>query len=191
MGKEETSTIGNRVIRGACYAGIGSRKISDNVFSLCFSMGKAMAVDGWHLRATHSAGCSVAFEQGAEEEHAGISVFLPWKSYGNEYPLPIGCSSVVISSKVPEIDAVCMKAYPDYKNISGGIRKLMRRYVACLLGTKLDTPVRCVMCWTPVGEESPSGAYFALQVAKLHNIPIINLATTAPDKALEMAMECS
>lgn len=183
-----TQDIKNRkLVNGEHYAAVGPRQISENVASLCYSMGMAMGQDGWHLRSSHSAGCCVSFEMGAEEARAPITLYLPWKSYGENVTTRPDLQRIVVSSKVPEIDSICKHCAPKWNEQPGGVRKLMRRHVACLLGLQLDNPVKCLMCWMPK-TESPTGASFVVAVAQLNNIPLINLSEVAPDIALDMAM---
>lgn len=176
-----------KLVNGDQYAAIGPRQISENVASLCYSMGMAMGQDGWHLRSSHTAGCCIAFESGAEEARSPITLYLPWKSYGESVTSSPGIQRIVVSSKVPEIDSICKHCAPKWNEQPGGVRKLMRRHVACLLGLKLDDPIKCLMFWLPQNE-SPTGASFVIEVAKLNNIPLINLSEVAPDIALDMAM---
>lgn len=69
-----------------------------------------------------------------------------------------------------------------WKNLSQGIQKLQARNMQQILGAKLDSPSKFVLCWTQDGAESydkvsllTGGTGTAIWVASQKGIPVINM----------------
>ena len=66
------------------------------------------------------------------------------------------------------------KFHPTWHNCRSGGRKLHGRNSMILLGRKLDTPVKFVICWTKDGKDT-GGTGLGIRIAEHLRIPIFNL----------------
>ena len=74
--------------------------------------------------------------------------------------------------------------HPAWEKCSRGARGLHTRNIYQILGQDLNTPVKCVVCWTKDGKSS-GGTGQALRLAEYLEIPVFNLHD--PAKLEELA----
>ena len=109
-------------------------------------------------------GADIAFELGAGEIK---EIFLPWKGFNNSEN-----SFIDIPQKAYDI---AEKFHPAWNNLKDYVKTLHARNSLIVLGKDLETPADFVICWTKKGN-IVGGTGQALRIAKMHEIPIFNLA---------------
>lgn len=170
------------------YAGIGSRKTPEDARELIHEIAIQLNKMGWILRSGGADGADTFFEEAATRKE----IFLPWKGYNNRPTAPISFRvepSPKVSGKLtdsysmyfqgPTQEAIDLaeEQIAGYRDRKQGVRKLLARNMHQVLGENLDSPVECVICWTPDGKICGGTAY-AIHLAKSRDIPVYNLAKT-------------
>jgi hypothetical protein len=133
------------------YAGIGSRETPPDILSKMTSIAVYLSAKGYLLRSGGAVGADTAFEQGAQP----AQIFRP--EHATEEALKLA-----------------KKYHPAWGRCNQYARKLHARNGMILLGSRLNSPVDFVVCWTPDGKAS-GGTGQALRIAKALDIQIINL----------------
>ncbi len=149
------------------YAGIGSRETPADILALMTKIAAKLAKSGHILRSGAADGADAAFEAGAiENEYIDTEIYLPWLGFN-------GHNSTLLPSK----DAFIMaeKYHPAWHKCSSAARKLHARNCHQVLGKDLKTPSAFVICWTN-GALGGGGTGQAIRIAKVHNIPVYDLA---------------
>ena len=180
------------------YAGIGSQETPKDVCRKMYAAGKAMQKMGFILRSGGARGADESFESGVAaaiaETHAVGSadyakqfelfaeIYLPWKGFrGNK-------SNRYGSSKDARLLAASF--HPCWANVSCRGRDFHGRNCYQILGSKLDSPVQFVLCWTPQGAIT-GGTGQALRLAKDRGIPILNFASDEDEYISDFILEQS
>lgn len=156
------------------YAGIGSRQTPADVLGLMRLLGYLLAKRGWVLRSGGADGADSAFEAGCDEAGGAKEIYLPWKGFnGNKSPLFLPPERAF---KLAE------ECHPAWGKLSQGARKLQARNSQQVLGTSLDWPAQCIICWTPDGVKSgehcsaaTGGTGQAIRLASREGIRVWNL----------------
>jgi hypothetical protein len=135
-----------------------------------------LAALGWILRTGGAEGSDQAFERGAGAGKGAVGIFLPWPGYN-------GYDEAVLTAPSREALELAATLHPAWGSLSQGVQKLMARNSHQVLGTHLDSPVTCVICWTPDGADheqecgpKTGGTGQAIRLASRRGIPVINLA---------------
>ena len=148
------------------YAGIGSRSTPSGVLALMREIGRQNAEAGWLLRSGGADGADSAFEQGCHSVGGKMEIFLPWAGFNKN-------RSNLCTVK-PEAFQLASQIHPAWNILSYGAKKLHARNCYQILGSSLDDPVECVICWTPNGE-AVGGTATAIALAGRYKIPVYNL----------------
>lgn len=157
------------------YAGIGSRKAPEDILNLMREFAFHAAAAEWILRSGGAEGADITFEQGCDDGDGQKEIFLPWKGFNgsNSSLFPASDDAYTLASGI----------HPTWRILKEPARKLVARNMHQILGADLNTPVRCVVCWTPDGCESArtysrktGGTGTAIKLASLNHIPVFNLA---------------
>ena len=139
------------------YAGIGSRKTPWNVCSGMQLIAIKLAERGLTLRSGRALRADQSFEFGCDTANGKKEIFVAaqsrveWVKHASQY-------------------------HPAWSECSDHAKMLHGRNSAIMLGARLDTPVKFVVCWTPKGE-AVGGTGQALRIAAALNIPVFNLAS--------------
>lgn len=137
------------------YAGIGSRKITQQIIGVMHFIAFRLAPHGFILRSGRAKGADTAFEKGCivangkHELFTADDVRSTWFDHAASF-------------------------HPNWENCTPYIRCLHARNSAIMLGANLDDPVKFVVCWTENGK-AIGGTGQALRIAEHMNIPIYNL----------------
>lgn len=148
------------------YAGIGSRETPESILKLMQDIAVELKKLGYRLCSGGALGADTAFAKGDPD----AQIYLPWAGYnGVEKPTMVG----------PTLEAITVAGtfHPAWHNCKSGARKLHGRNMHILFGSKLDTPVDFVICWTKDGKDS-GGTGQAIRAAIANNIPVFNLQHT-------------
>jgi len=143
------------------YAGIGSRKTPEFTLNEMTYIAEALA-PRWTLRSGAAIGADIAFELGA----ATKEIF-----YTNH------CTNDAI--------AHAAKYHPSWGSCKLYVRMLHGRNSMIMLGQDLDSPVDCVICYTPNGRVE-GGTGQAMRIAKDMDIPIYNLYNMTASEILNV-----
>ena len=182
------------------YAGIGSRKTPIETLRLMSQIAKELGTKGYVLRSGRAEGADQYFELGAEwarpgkvgtknelintitESKGGREIMLPWDGFG--YARHDGNSYFSLegleSSTVEIARSIAEHHHPNWRACSAGAKKLHTRNVFQILGPRLDTPVKFVVCWAePDPAAGPGmvkgGTGLAVRVALKAQVPVFNL----------------
>jgi len=156
------------------YSGIGSRETPYDVLYDINQMAYIAAKKGWILRSGGAQGADTAFEEGCDSAHGKKEIYLPWKGFNGN------TSSLVSPSD--EAFSTARIIHPAYDSLIRPVKLLLARNMHQILGEDLNTPVRCVICWTSDGCEShktyskrTGGTGSAIALASKQGIPVFNI----------------
>lgn len=157
------------------YAGIGSRATPPEVLKLMEEIGYTLAKRGWTLRGGYAEGADMAFHIGACMGNGKQENYIPWKGFNGADPKN---GTMIIASELPDWPtalSIAKEFHPAWDKCSQGVQKLLARNSFQIGGRDLETPVNCVICWTPDGAEV-GGTAQAIRLAKHIGVPVFNLA---------------
>lgn len=152
------------------FAGIGSRKIPNNVQTLMSKLAKVLMDKGHMLRSGHAEGADMAFECAMEPEHRA-EIYLPWRGFNQA---PTDDSRYIVPSFHTGMMGIAQKHHPNWNACSDGAKKLHARNVCQVLGKDLTIWSDIVICWTPNGSGS-GGTGQAIRIARSYGIPVFDL----------------
>lgn len=164
------------------YSGVGSRETPQHVQDTMRTVAAELGARGWLLRSGHAEGADIAFEMGAKDHPKEI--YLPWQGFNGGRAGAGGAIIPALLSSYNQAMVYAQHFHPAWEKCSQGARALHTRNVYQILGQNLDTPVKCVVCWTKDGKSS-GGTGQALRLAEYLEIPIFNLHD--PAKLEELA----
>jgi len=151
-------------------AGIGSRSTPTNILHTMQRIGLWCCDNSIIVRSGHAEGADQAFEAAGRF----LEVYLPWKGFNCDFPIPISAHQKVWEY-VPARDDNWLALHPSPKSLKPSVRALMGRNAMQVLGPDHNDPVNVVVCWTPGGKEV-GGTSHAMRIARTVGVPIINLA---------------
>lgn len=147
------------------YAGIGSRETPPDVLKLMTAIATKLDTDGYTLRSGGAAGADQAFEAGATKKE----IYIPWPGFN-------GSTSNLLPT--PEAFLLAAMFHPAWARCRRGAKALHARNGHQVLGHNLKTPSDFVLCWTP-GATGSGGTGQAIRIARMHQIPVYDLADPA------------
>ena len=158
------------------YAGIGSRETPPDIIQWMERFAKLAAELGWTLRSGAAKGADSAFERGCDLAQGKKEIFLPWRSFEHSQ------SSLYTPSE--QAHKLAKEIHPIHHKLGPIGKLLIARNMHQILGESLDSPVRCVVCWTADACESfttynqhTGGTGSAISLASLTDIPVFNVKT--------------
>ena len=149
------------------YTGIGSRETPTAILDLMIAIGGVLAQRGFTLRSGGADGADDAFEQGCTLKGGPKEIYLPWAGFNGRTKSPCYPG--------PDAYDLAAKFHPAWQNCSQAAMKLHARNCYQVLGKKLDSPTRFVICWTQHAKRG-GGTGQALRLAEHLKIPIFDLA---------------
>ena len=153
------------------YAGIGSRQTPKPILDLMTTIAERLADDGWTLRSGHADGADRAFEIGAGPD---AEIYLPWPTFNAHWQI-LGQRFIAPTQAAINLAG---QIHPAWHRCSRSAKLLHARNSHQVLGQDLDSPVRFVVCWTPLDAEGQptGGTAQAIRLANVRGIPVFNLA---------------
>jgi len=136
------------------YAGVGSRKVPDDILLMMVKIALQLEKQGLILRSGGAIGSDLAFEAGAREHKEIILAKDP------------------VSDKAYEI---AERIHPAWNRMGKFGKGAHARNICQVFGLTLDKPVEFVICWTPNGKKV-GGTRTAIVCAEENQIPVYNLA---------------
>ena len=174
------------------YAGIGSRKISDETYQTLQLIGCCMTLVGYRLNTGGAKGSDSAFESGAIVAHRLLQqyesspltladlmhCYLPWPGFNNR---PRNHPAYIFGN-FKKAEQISRTHHPAWDNLTPVIRSLMNRNACQVLGTDLNEPVKMVITYTPDGVVSgdkttqhTGGTGQAIRLASTYGIQVFNI----------------
>jgi hypothetical protein len=176
--------------RAPAYAGIGSRQTPPGVLATMEALAGKLAGEGWVLRTGLSPGADQAFYRGALLRGAEIELYLPWPGFQAGARLDVAGAGVHELSR-PSAAAceLARRFHPDWGSLAAPARQLLARDAHEVLGPRLQSPAKLVICWTADGSRDgrdllEDGTGQALRIAHHHGIPVLNLARPEDGRSL-------
>lgn len=175
------------------YAGIGSRRVPEDIRRIMKRLATALAREGYQLNTGAAEGSDQAFLRGAiEYSPAPVQVYLPWADYEIEFlskrktVAHEGLKKLITSTGTQE-QKIAQRFHPAYNQLGRAAKLLITRNTSIVLGTNpSDETGWCdfVICWTPSGgmtgrEHNSGGTGQALRIANAYKIPVWNLGKLA------------
>lgn len=154
------------------YTGIGSRKTPLEVQEAFRAFAKALEPYRWILRTGGAEGADQAFADGIKDPN-NVEIYIPWVGFNN-------LTGTNLYLPNDESEKIASTIHPNWGACSQGARKLHSRNVNQILGQNLKTPSQFVLCWTLKGSGG-GGTGQAIRLAKLHNIPVLDLGLYSKD----------
>ncbi len=162
---------------GGAYSGIGSRETPSDIMAEMTEIASVLEGRNMIMRSGGAQGADSAFEDGIQSKQ-NKEVFIPWKGFQNSQ------DGVLMDPSVEaKAHAIVMRLHPAPDRLSSGALRLHTRNVSQVLGQKLDSPVKAVICWTPNGADQ-GGTGMAIRIADEAGIPVINMRRPEIRKAL-------
>ena len=158
------------------YSGVGSRETPQHIQDTMRTIAAELGARGWLLRSGHAEGADIAFEMGAKDRPKEI--YLPWQGFNGGRSGTGDAIDPATLSSYKQAVAYAEYFHPAWEKCSQGARALHTRNMYQILGQNLNTPVKCVVCWTKDGKSS-GGTGQALRLADYLEIPIFNLHDAA------------
>jgi len=145
------------------YAGIGSRNAPKNILEFMEKIASVLEQCGYILRSGKAKGSDKAFEKGVSNPN-NKEIFThkdakPW-------------AFITVKKYLPNDRPATFDSWQDY------VRGLLARNMMQVLGPMGNSPVKFVVCWTPMGDYATSevgGTGYALRCAIDQGIPTYNL----------------
>lgn len=157
------------------YAGIGTRKLEGKESEVIERIAEHMAKWGWGLRSGGAKGSDVAFEMGCSSIGGRKQIFYPGE-LGVDQLFFHGDGS--FSGSILACKLIARAVHPKGSSLAPDVLALHARSTYQILGPDLNSPVKVVVCCarTNPGGTYKGGTAQALRLAKMLNIPIINIA---------------
>ena len=171
------------------YAGIGATNAPAEARELMRALATELAGQDFLLRSGGAQGSEEAFEAGAVAAQGQRRVYLPADG------LPTGPwrgtqpdaaeSTFPIPERAYEFAAA---RHDNWEGLAENTRRQYARNAVEILGDDLATPTDFVVCWTRDGNDTGVTAQ-ALEIAREHNIPVINLGAPDAPGSVEEVMD--
>jgi hypothetical protein len=174
-----------------CYAGIGSREISDDERTEIIRVASALGSDGWVCYSGNTAGADVAFQLGS----AGRCViFLPWLGFNfSVYNAAHHSLALFVAGQSKRGLRAISQYHPAPHVLTASARMLMARNYHQVMGYE-TTPqswprVEFILCCaTVVDDQVQGGTGQACRIAIDQKIPIINIRYPGWKEKLEIVI---
>lgn len=148
------------------YAGIGSQETPVELAPLIATIAKGFVDRGFTLNSGAACGADSMFEAGQLAAGGECNIFLPWPFFNKH-------DSNLVTQWAQARD-IAATIHPAWSKLSQGQKKLHARNIHQVLGRDLNTPVKCVVCWT-LGGQDIGGTRTAIKLARSRDIPVFNL----------------
>lgn len=159
-----------------CYAGIGSREITNKEKKLIPKLAELMAEKNWVLYSGNSNGSDIAFQTGSNGK---CVIMLPWNKFNiDNYDYKNSIDYFILGNEKESIESI-EKYHPNPSALKYGGRALMARNYYQVMGYDKYLKVGLVICCAnPLKNgEVEGGTGQAVRIALKNNIPVINIRT--------------
>lgn len=157
------------------YTGVGSRETPEEIRELMIDIARELEDEDWILRSGAAEGADQAFEAGVYNP-ANKEIYIAWNGFCGRQ---MGQDGVVPLVECCERRAFALakEIHPAWDKLSHGAAALHARNTYQVLGRRLDTPSKMLICWAPVDKHGvpKGGTRTAWVLAQRENIPCFNL----------------
>ena len=156
-----------------CYTGIGARATPADALALLWTLAGALAGAGWTARSGGADGADSAVMAGARALGGEVETYLPWPGFR-------GLTGATLDRPSAAALDLAARHHPAWPACGEKVRALHARNAHEVLGARLDSPSRFVVCWTADGSldgaaRSSGGTGQALRIAAAFDVPVFNL----------------
>lgn len=172
------------------YTGVGSRQTPGAVLDLMREVGRVLAIQGWTLRSGAAEGADQAFEAGCDDVNGNKQIFIAWDGFCGRKQ---GENGVVQLRHCEQAKASAMAAsiHPAWDRLKRGAQGLHSRNCFQVLGEKLDSPSKFVVCYAALDKrgEPKGGTRTAIKLAEQSGVKVFNLYKEDDFNRIESWME--
>lgn len=159
----DLASLLNGLSEGDPYTGVGARVTPSSIGLVMCAFALYARSRGLRLRSGAADGADLAFESGA---HPATEIFVPYPGFNG---------SVTQRGRIPDrCFEMAAAVHPAWQQCSDFARKAHARNVQQVLGERLDSPSKFLMCWTN-GGALVGGTRTAIVLAQNAGVPVINL----------------
>ena len=165
---------------------VGSRETPTNYLQEIQSLAKLARDRNWIIRSGKAPGADTYAQLGGQSSSnpTPMEIYIPWKGFGSDIhynPLASELSDnydILVNN--PDITSkafvIARGIHDNFDSLSQGSKGLHIRNVYQVFGKELNTPSNLVLCYAKVIGNNPQGrTATAIKLAKLFNIPVINM----------------
>lgn len=159
------------------YTGVGSRETPEYILSTMERLGAKLATNGWVLRSGGAPGADWAFQRGCDAVGGRKQIFVPWPGFQDMNHDPDNGLIIVQDYKaIQKAEEIVSTIHPAWDRLKRGAKTLHTRNAFQVLGEKLDTPSKMLVCYSKASGNSVSGGTrTAWELAKREGVPLVNL----------------
>ncbi len=174
-----------------CYAGIGSRTISELEKAIIHEVSKTLAHDGWICYSGNADGADIAFQRGSGGK---CVVFLPWLGYNiSVYNAPNHSLALFALGQSRKGTAAIGQYHPNPSALQASGKMMMARNYHQVMGHTTETQewprAKFVLCCaTVIDDQVQGGTGQACRIAIDKKIPIINVRYPGWREKLEIVL---
>ena len=171
------------------YAGIGATTAPAEARALMTAVATELAGQDFLLRSGAAQGSEEAFEAGAVAAQGQRRVYLPAEGLTTGPRRGAQPDAADGTFPIPEgAYAFAAARHENWERLAENTRRQYARNAVEILGDDLATPADFVICWTRDGNDTGVTAQ-ALEIAREHNIPVINLGAADAPAGVEEVMD--
>lgn len=164
--------------------GIGSRETPADILDIMRKAIKFKILDGFTLRSGGADGADTYCAYGwgdAYKESTDIpkaEIYLPWNGFNGLYKNIKNCILVEDSAIISEAHEILKDIHPAFDKLTRGPLALHTRNCFQVLGADLRTPSNTVLCYAKQDSKGNplGGTATAINLARLHNVRVVNLS---------------
>lgn len=162
------------------FAGVGPRTTPPYVLESMSEIGKTLSSKNHKLVSGHGYGADQAWAK--DVSPLMKTIYIPWAGFNGATANP--CYKVVLCTE--PLMTIAAKHHPAWDKLTIGVKKLMARNVAILLGNDLNNPVDYVLYWQDAKvNKYAGGTGHTLRMADNYNIPNFNIGNSDEQRAFE------
>lgn len=157
------------------YTGIGSREAPDDILYLMELISSKLESSGYILRSGGADGSDSAFESGVNNP-LNKEIYVPWDGFNNRFDGDAGIYLIDDPELLGKCREMVREVHPSFSKLGSGALKLHMRNCFQVLGGRLDTPSKFLICWAPIkGQSITGGTRTAWELGKNNGIKCLNL----------------
>lgn len=163
------------------YSGVGSRDTPQDILILQRKVAAKLAKEGYTLRSGGADGSDIYFEYGSDDINGSKEIYISWdnpkSTHGRiYYHNNRDVFKLDLSPKKEDAMILASEIHPAWDRCSQAAQKLHSRNMFQVLGYRLDTPSKFLICYAiPQGGSVKGGTRSAFECAKKHGIPVFNM----------------
>lgn len=163
------------------WTGVGSRSTPEHILMLMKDVAQRLGSLGYTLRSGGADGADIAFEYGSDDANGNKEIYIPWDDMKTDHGRIYRHNGrdvfkFDLSPKKEDAMILASEIHPAWDRCSQAAQKLHARNMFQVLGYRLDTPSKFLICYAiPQGDSVKGGTRTAFECAKKHGIPVFNM----------------